>query len=209
MNFRQSSVARSIVGMTLAGFALVMPTSAAEANEGFFEALSRIFAPPPQPRYAPRYVPVFVPETPRLSRPRRAARLRIRHASLPGAGKGKAEAVKGKPVVREPERDPVGKLLNDETLRRGDIVVLPGGVKVFKGGATAPYRPSDFEDVRASKLLGDKTRRTLAAMRVQPAAPHVQAENAAPTPGGLSQQAANDFDRRVDVTGSLPRRVGP
>ena len=34
--------------------------------------------------------------------------------------------------------------------------MLPDGPKVFKGGRTTPHRLSDFEDVRRTKLVGEK-----------------------------------------------------
>ncbi len=104
----------------------------------------------------------------------RAAPLRVRHASLPlpateqigssrekkdkvslpGASEDKAQSTKPiKIAPREPDGDPVVALMKDPTLRRGDIVVLPGGAKVFKGGRTAPYRLSDFEDVHRTRCL--------------------------------------------------------
>jgi len=60
----------------------------------------------------------------------------------------------------------------DTSLQGADIVVLPGGAKVFNGRANASGQPSDFEDVRSSKLLTENTRRAVMAMSVQaPAAP--------------------------------------
>jgi hypothetical protein len=143
---------------------------------------------------------------------------RVRHASLPAPkdqtslprrGEGKAESPKPSKIVpREPGSDPAGQILHDATLRRGDIVVLPGGAKVFKGGRAAPYRLSDFEAVRSSKLLEDKTRRALMAMPLQPAPKPAQAEAAAAKdqPAGKAQSSDEE---RVAVTGSVPRRVGP
>jgi len=131
-------------------------------------------------------------------------------ASLPGASEDKAESPKPINIApREPDGDPVAKILNDPTLRRGDIVVLPGGTKVFKGGRAAPYRLSDFEEVRSSKMLGDKTRRTLMATALQSAPKPAQAEAATAAVDQPTDQAQSREDQRVAVTGSVPRHVGP
>ena len=79
---------------------------------------------------------------------------------------------------------------------------------MFNGGRTAPYRLSDFDEVRSSKLLGDKTRRALMAMPLQPAPKPAQAEAAAAV-DQPTDKAQNSEDQRVAVTGSVPRRVGP
>jgi hypothetical protein len=128
----------------------------------------------------------------------------------PGASEDKAQSTKPiKLAPREPDGDPVAALMKDPTLRRGDIVVLPGGAKVFKGGRTAPYRLSDFDEVRSSKMLGDKTRRALMATPLQSAPKPAQAEAATAAVDQPTDQAQSREDQRVAVTGSVPRRVGP
>ena len=87
--------------------------------------------------------------------------------------------------------------------------MLPGGTKVFKGGRAAPYRLSDFDEVRSSKMLGDKTRRTLMATPLQPAPKPAQTEATTATVDQPRDQAQSGEDQRVAVTGSVPRRVGP
>ena len=148
-------------------------------------------------------------------------RARIRLASLPKltpVPKGKAsepftvkerarEEGKSKLAPRKPTGDPIAALMKDPTLRRGDIVVLPDGPKVFKGGRTTPYRLSDFEDIRRTKLVGEKTRRQLTAMPVQALTPRVQAETAERRPA--KQDEGKQMADQVNATGSLPRKVGP
>jgi len=205
MTFRLFRVVRSTLPIVLAGLALMAQSGAAKAevNGGLFGALSNLFAPPPEPRYA---YPVYAPQV-RISRPRRA--IRVRHASLPRAAQEKGQPVKpGKVTVREPNGDAVASVLNDSTLRRGDVVVLPSGPKVFKGGATAPYRFSDFEDPRHSKMLGEKTRRDLMAMRTQPGAIRVAAEKVAPVAEERSDRAEGG-DSPLTLTVSLPRKATP
>ena len=45
----------------------------------------------------------------------------------------------------------VASLLRDFTLRRGDAVVTPGGVKVFHGGGHFPFRQADFVRLAQSR----------------------------------------------------------
>jgi len=225
---------RPLFALGLLGVACAAQSGAAQAQGGLNDFFSQLFAPPPQPSYVQ---PLVVPRGGPLARPQRgyvprsrsadrvspvrlprAVPFRVRHASLPAPkdqtslprrGEGKAESPKPiKIVPREAGSDPAGQILHDATLRRGDIVVLPGGAKVFKGGRAAPYRLSDFEAVRSSKLLEDKTRRALMAMPLQPAPKPAQAEAAAAKdqPAGKAQSSDEE---RVAVTGSVPRRVGP
>ena len=129
-----------------------------------------------------------------------------RKSSEPPAVKERVrEEGRTKLVPREPTGDPVAALMKDPTLRRGDIVVLPDGPKVFKGGRTTPHRLSDFEDVRRTKLVGEKTRRQLTAMPVQSRPPQIKPEIAERRP----ENQAGDEVKEVAVTGSLPRSVGP
>jgi hypothetical protein len=115
------------------------------------------------PRFSRRSRPVlvWVPDRPRVRRARAPERVRhvslphpvparIRPASLPGPApvqkrrSSEPSAVKEKVreerkiklVPREPLDGPVAALMKDTTLRRGDVVVLPDGPKVFKGGRT-------------------------------------------------------------------------
>ena len=221
------SVARWAVVLGLAGWAFFSQSGTAKAQ--FFDPFSYFFAP--QPRYARpvysrrapriayrrRAVLVWVPDRPRVRRSRAPARTRFaslprprpvstRHASVPPAVTEKVRSEdKAKLLPRGPAEDPVTALMKDPTLRRGDIVVLAGGAKVFKGGATAPYRPSDFDDASRSKLVGEKTRRQLTAMPVQPVASRAQTEPAMP----MLSKEGSDSNLEVTVTGTLPRKAGP
>lgn len=98
---------------------------------------------------------------------------KVRYAALP-----KAEDVSGvsgkQPVDQKAiAANPTAALLRDETLRPGDIVVMPNGPKVFlgheergRGSKAARHRMSDFEDVRSARSLDSKTRKQLLAMMV-------------------------------------------
>lgn len=45
-------------------------------------------------------------------------------------------------------------ILKDLTLKKGDVVVLDGGAKVFNGAERWPYKSRDFSDLKGSRILG-------------------------------------------------------
>ena len=45
-------------------------------------------------------------------------------------------------------------ILKDLTLKKGDVVVLDAGAKVFNGAERWPYKSRDFSDLKGSKTLG-------------------------------------------------------
>lgn len=121
-----------------------------------------------RPRTAAPPAPVYLPA------PRRAQTLvrpRTSFARLPRA----PERIKPAPVERSepaPPRpkartlnggDPVAALMNDPTLRNGDIVVFPEGPRVFRGGS-APHRQADFEDLSRSRAISAGVRSRILAM---------------------------------------------
>jgi len=100
----------------------------------------------------------------RRSEPARL-RLKTRYAALP-----KAEPLKVRITDRQTPLDmaqgPTAALLRDDTLRPGDIVVMPGGARVFSGEPAKQHRMRDFERIEQSHLVDRKTRNLLAAMMV-------------------------------------------
>jgi hypothetical protein len=64
-------------------------------------------------------------------------------------------------------------ILSDDTLRRGDVVIFPGGPKVFaRSSGEPPWAEDDFEDIGETRTLSSSTRMALMALvgRVEPAA---------------------------------------
>lgn len=90
---------------------------------------------------------------------------RTRYAALP---KADPEKITGKqPVDQKAILDnPTKAILNDRTLRAGDIVMLPGGPRVFIGGSDKRHHIGEFQDVKSSQLIDKKTRQQLLAMMV-------------------------------------------
>jgi len=68
-----------------------------------------------------------------------------------------------KPARAATNREIVANVLTDSTLQKGDIVVFPDGPRVYRGGGGSTHRASDFEDLRASRLVSDSTRKTVLA----------------------------------------------
>jgi hypothetical protein len=93
--------------------------------------------------------------------------------------------------------NPLVTLLNDPTLRPGDIVMFPDGPRVFRGRPGAQHAYVDFVKVSASKELPKSTRKALAAMSV--------GENNAWSSALTSQVAQSAVD--VESTGALPRKA--
>jgi hypothetical protein len=92
--------------------------------------------------------------------------------------------------------NPLVTLLNDPTLRSGDIVVFPDGPRVFRGRPGVQHAYADFVKVTTSKDLPSATRKALAAMAV--------GENNAWSSAITSQVAQSTVD--VETTGAVPRR---
>ncbi|MDV2986129.1 UNVERIFIED_CONTAM: hypothetical protein Q9R58_17575 [Methylobacteriaceae bacterium AG10] len=175
------------LALVLASSALVLSTVAGvHAQEGGFGGLfQQLFAPQqaaPAPAPAPA-VPSYgggseVNERYRWRRHRgttERSRPKVRYAALPkvALSKDEGDGISGKQPVdsKAIAANPTAALLRDETLRPGDIVVMPNGPKVFKGredrgrGAKAArHRLSDFEDVKNARTIDAKTRRKLLAM---------------------------------------------
>lgn len=139
-----------------------------------------------------------------LGGPLPETRLAGRPATAQPKGVRVQSAKPNKPATKD-HGDPVAQVLNDPTLRRGDIVVLPGGAKVFTGERAASSRQAGFEDVRTSRLVGESTRRAVMALRLQPPAAPAQ------TPIALAavEQAPGGEERRAEVTGSVQQRAVP
>jgi hypothetical protein len=57
-------------------------------------------------------------------------------------------------------------LLQDKTLRPGDIVVLQDGARVFTGSPDKPHSVKDFESIGRSDFIDRHTRTKLTAMMV-------------------------------------------
>jgi hypothetical protein len=68
-----------------------------------------------------------------------------------------------KPARAASSKEIISNVLADSTLQKGDIVVFPDGPRVYRGGGGSAHRSSDFEDLRASRLVSESTRKTVLA----------------------------------------------
>ncbi|MBB2959655.1 hypothetical protein [Methylobacterium sp. R2-1] len=222
--------------LVLASSALVFSTAAGvHAQEGGLGGLfQQLFAPqqaaPAPSPAAPVYGSGEVNEryrwrrhrgTAERSRPkmRYAALPKVRYAALPkdeGGGISGKQPVDAKAIAA----NPTAALLRDETLRPGDIVVMPSGPKVFmgredrgRGAKAARHRMSDFEDVKHSRTIDVKTRRKLMAMMLpQGAMPADEARKVLAKARRLAPQETIeplDQQARAETGPSLARVISP
>jgi hypothetical protein len=95
--------------------------------------------------------------------------------------------------------NPVPELLADSTLRRGDMVMFPDGLRVFVGQTRGQHALEDFEPVSPNaKSVPQATRKLLAQLR-----PGWNGAWAADAPAAAGRIAAA---KDVDSTGSIARR---
>jgi hypothetical protein len=131
-----SNCARAASFAAIACFALTIPFSA--ANAGFFDFL---FAPlhpvQPAPQYAPQ--PFLQKKRVVIHRPKNLV------AKLHPA-KGPA---------------PIVGLMDDESLRNGDVVMTADGIRVFTGSAGSHHNDDDFARISDIKGLSKTQRSTL------------------------------------------------
>lgn len=156
---------------------------------GLFRAFSQPAAPAPAPQsfgYQP---------DPGLEQPRRKARPRPKPVAV-------VESEIKKPIEPKPPGEtsnPVPALLADSTLRPGDMVMFPDGLRVFTGKPGGSHKLADFKPLaQAGKHLSRATRKLVA--RLLPAENIAWNTDAVRSSGKL---AANTDD--VAITGSVNR----
>ncbi|GEP11379.1 hypothetical protein [Methylobacterium gnaphalii] len=157
------------LGVVSASLLLTTAVGVNAQEGGFFEMLfggQRQAAPAPAVAPSHDYADRSVYRRQRTER-RRALRVKTRYAALPRA-ESITEEISGKqPVDQKAIQDnPTKAILEDKTLRPGDIVVMPAGPKVFVGNSQKNHRMSEFEDVKHSRFVDKKTRFQLLAMMV-------------------------------------------
>ena len=112
------------------------------------------------------------------SKPRKVKRSRPAVAMAPAVVKPAAIQMAVQPALTGWEQ----AILNDESLRRGDIVMFSTGPKVFTGATRkAPWTVADFEDLATTKAMANRARDTLLASIGKPA--EEAAERRSPDPG--------------------------
>lgn len=102
-----------------------------------------------------------------------------------------------KPYVAPPVAPgPLGRFVNDPSLRRGDVVATPNGLMVFQGRTgAASHRASDFVPVANAPALGARRNDLLnldRTVRATPANVEFVAEKAEPKALVIAKRAEND-----------------
>jgi hypothetical protein len=178
----------SVLAVALILPVMVGPVSAqAQGLFGFLRALTQPAAPAPAPQ------PFGYQPDSALEQPRRKARPRLKPVAMEQAEIKKP--VEPKPVGEIP--NPVPALLADNTLRPGDMVMFPDGLRVFTGKPGGPHKLADFKPLaQARKHLSRETRKLVA--HLLPAENIAWSTDAVRSGGKL---AANTDD--VTITGSV------
>lgn len=139
----------------------IMPTGA--HAQSVYEALFGSHAQrAPRLEYAPApFVQPFfeVERTPTRRRVPAQSRLDSGEASVPPP----VMPATAKPARVTPDRELVASIMADPTLRKGDIVVFPDGPRVYRGSGDPSRKLRNFEDLRASRLVDDRTRKVVLA----------------------------------------------
>jgi hypothetical protein len=158
--------------------------------QGLFGFL-RVLTQPAAPALAPQ--PFGYQPDSALEQPQRKARLCLKPVAVEPAEIKKP--VEPKPVGEIP--DPVPALLADNTLRPGDMVMFPDGLRVFTGKPGGPHKLADFKPLaQARKHLSRETRKLVA--HLLPAGNIAWSTDAVRSGGKL---AVNTDD--VTITGSV------
>ena len=177
--------------LTVALIAPFVVSDAVPARAQDFFGLFKAFAPPPAPVAPAQPLNIRLDPAPERLKPK--ARARSKPAPV-------EQAEVKKPVEpRKPGQldNPVPALLGDSTLRPGDMVMFPDGLRVFTGKPGNQHKLADFKPLaQAKKALSRDMRKLVANL--------LPSENPAWSTAGLesgSKLAANTKD--VVTTGSV------
>jgi hypothetical protein len=105
-----------------------------------------------------------------------------------------APVIKRDPKTIGEVSNPVPALLADETLRSGDMVVFPDGLRVFRGHPGNRHKLADFVKLGDTKRLASSERKLLARI--------VVGQNAAWSMEGVQASKVAGKRGDVDETGS-------
>lgn len=102
---------------------------------------------------------------------------------------------------------PSTNLMDDESLRYGDAVMTPAGIRIFIGNSSDHHAPADFKKLSEIKGLPKVERKSLAAL-------DVQGSGADGEPGMMTGRSANEHklvygETIIDPQGRPVRYVGP
>lgn len=177
-----------LAGALMLPFGISAVPAQAQGIFGLFSAFSQPAAPAPPPSFG------YQPD-PGFEQPRRKTRPRPKPVAV-------VEAEIKKPIEPKPPGEianPVPALLADSTLRPGDMVMFPDGLRVFTGKRGSSHKLADFKPLaQAGKHLSRATRKLVAHL--------LPAENLAWNTDAVrsgGKLAANTDD--VSITGSVSK----
>lgn len=184
---------KASLGLLVISLVVPAPIGSVPAQaEGLFDFLRGLSRPVPA---APLPQPVDAQPNSFVDQPRR------RTSTQPKSAPVEVLQVKAPIQARHPgEMDnPFPALLADSTLRPGDMVMFPDGLRVFTGRVGSRHKVSDFTPVaRAGKALSRETRKLVS--NLHPGENVAWSMEAARTKGKLA-----DTTKDVATTGSVKR----
>ena len=154
-----------IAAVVAAGLVIGIGARAEAAELGFLEMLFGARPAPQQVQPSPD--PALDSPAGRRDRPRLGAarrRLQTRYAALPVKIRVKDSEVGPRQTPLDMKDGAASALLQDETLRPGDIVVLNSGARVFTGSSDTRHALRDFAPVQGSRFVSSNTRKVLAGL---------------------------------------------
>jgi hypothetical protein len=149
-----------IGGCAAAVLMLVVPANGQDSGGiyEFFQAERERAARPAAPVAAlPPVIRVTPAEQPRLARLASPAS---------GTGESATPVLPQTPKPMNQVENPVPALFTDATLRPGDLVAFPDGLRVFRGQVGGRHALSDFVPARSDKRASASIRRYATAVRV-------------------------------------------
>lgn len=149
--------------LAAAGLLVAGAAGAHAAEVGFLEMLfgARQAPQPVQAAPAADRGGAYLRTTRRISAARK--RLHTRYTALPVKIHVKEEASERQTPL-DMKAGAAAAFMKDETLRKGDIVVLGTGARVFTGRSSTHHAMSDFEPVQRAASVSKPTRKLLAGM---------------------------------------------
>ena len=132
-----------------------------------------------------------------------------RHSAVPFAGRAVRPGAGIKPGGRPPIADPVAALMNDPTLRRGDIVVLPGGPGSSRAGGPRRTGPPTSRMSAGPGWSGTGCAASSPRCPCRLRSGASETETAARAPEKPEGAAAKETPLDVTVTGTVPRHDQP
>ncbi|MGI3902143.1 MAG: hypothetical protein ACRYF1_16785 [Janthinobacterium lividum] len=141
----------------------VPQASADEGVPGFLSALFGGGIETPSAPQQPSTVSGAAPEAPRGPR--------VRHSARPAA-----LSTRSRPLVvrlhtaprlviaQSPIKPERVSILEDRTLRSGDMIMTKEGIRVFEGAPSTAHRPADFVSLSTAKTIGATTIKQVSAL---------------------------------------------